>query len=106
MGLSSIFPDTPLQKKINSKTHGILSDQTLILGVACIWIIFLVYLMIKINTYEPSTGGLRNLDTTKDVQPTPINPTDPANGIMGYKGSYGSVTFLATTTVRLDRGYL
>ena len=51
-------------------------------------------------------GGLQNLDTIKDVQPAPINPTDPANGIMGYKSSYGKVMFLATTTVRLDRGYL
>jgi len=51
-------------------------------------------------------GGLRNLDTTKDVRPAPINPTNPANGIVGYKGSYGNVTFLATTTVWLDRGYL
>jgi hypothetical protein len=36
VGLSFVFPDNPLQKQMNNKTRGILSDQTLILGVACI----------------------------------------------------------------------
>ena len=50
MGLSSLFPDNPLQKQINDKTRGILSDQTLILGVVCILVLSLVYLIIKIDT--------------------------------------------------------
>ena len=50
VGLSSTFPDNPLQKQINNKTRGILSDQTLILGVGCILVVSLVYLIIKIDT--------------------------------------------------------
>ena len=30
-------------------------------------------------------GGSRNLDTTKDVRPAPINPIDPANGMWATK---------------------
>jgi len=30
-------------------------------------------------------GGSRNLDTTKDVRPAPINPIEPANGIWATK---------------------
>jgi len=45
-----LFPDNPLQKRINNKTRGILSDQTLILGVVCILVLSLVYLIIKIDT--------------------------------------------------------
>ena len=44
------FLITPLQKQINNKTRGILSDQTLILGVGCILVLSLVYLIIKIDT--------------------------------------------------------
>ena len=44
------FPDNPLQKQINNKTRGILSDQSLILGVVCILVLSLVYLIIKIDT--------------------------------------------------------
>jgi len=50
VGLSSLFPDNPLQKQINNKTRGILSNQTLILGVGCILVLSLVYLIIKIDT--------------------------------------------------------
>ena len=31
------------------------------------------------------SGGSRNLDTTEDVQPAPINPDDPTNGIWAAK---------------------
>ena len=30
-------------------------------------------------------GGSRNLDTTEDVRPTPINPTRPANKMWATK---------------------
>ena len=50
VGISSLFPDNPMQKQINNKTRGILSDQTLILGVGCILVLSLVYLIIKIDT--------------------------------------------------------
>ena len=44
------FLITPLQKQINNETHGILSDQSLILGVVCILVLSLIYLTIKIDT--------------------------------------------------------
>jgi len=50
VGLSSLFLDNPLQKQINNKTRGILSDQTLNLGVVYILVLSLVYLIIKIDT--------------------------------------------------------
>ena len=49
-GPFSLFSDNPLQKQINNKTRGILSDQTLVLGVVCILVLSLVYLIIKIDT--------------------------------------------------------
>ena len=32
-------------------------------------------------------GGSRNLDTTEDVQPAPINPIDPTNRIWAAKAT-------------------